>query len=134
MSNQLDKLDDLQFQVQLLNDKVYGELENTVDKLDVEVNDISKCLSNTCITAYTDGDAIATTAYVNTRLEEVLKESDLIKLYHNIFDILCERQPQKKDKYKALFKIYGEDYRSTVIVIETMNIKEEKEKLLKDLS
>lgn len=124
---------DLQFQVQLLNDIVYGKLENTVDELDKKVQDISNHIPNNVIVSYTS-EQLATESYVNERINEVFNESGLTKLYHNIFDVLCKNKPENKTKYNALLKIYGGDYRSTVIVIETMNIKEEKEKLFKDLS
>lgn len=125
---------DLQHQVQLLNDKVYGKLEYAIDELDAKVHDISNYVSNnTVIAGYTSSE-VATVSYVNERINEVLNESGLTKLYHNIFDVLCENKPKNKTKYNALLKIYGGDYRSAVIVIETMNIKEEKEKLFKDLS
>lgn len=124
---------DLQHQVELLNAKVYGQLENTVNELDAKVYDLSNCVSNNVIVGYTSSD-FATESYVNERINEVFNELGLTKLYHNIFNVLCENKPKNKTKYNALLKIYGGDYRSTVIVIETMNIKEEKEKLFKDLS
>lgn len=120
---------DLQWQVELLNEKVYGQLENTINELDTKVQNIY----NNAIVSYTS-DRFATESYVDERINEVLNESGLIKLYHNIFNVLCENKPKNKTKYNALLKIYGGDYRSAVIVIETMNIKEEKEKLFKDLS
>ena len=58
-----------------------------------------------------------------------LRSIDINFLYNNIFENLCAENPEKEEEYRALLKLYRNNYRYTVLLIENENLKVEIEKI-----
>lgn len=58
-----------------------------------------------------------------------LRSIDINFLYNNIFENLCAENPEKEEEYRALLKLYRNNYRYTVLLIENENLKVEVEKI-----
>ena len=61
--------------------------------------------------------------------ELYLRSIDINFLYNNIFENLCAENPEKEEEYRALLRLYRNNYRYTVLLIENENLKVEVEKI-----
>lgn len=61
-----------------------------------------------------DGTCFSTDDIVTTL--DMMNENFLWK---QLFNIICQRDPSKMPEYMTVFKLYKEDYKNTVITIET---------------
>lgn len=54
-------------------------------------------------------------------VDDIVTKSDLTEdfLWQALFKAICDRDPDKMPDYMTTFKLYKEDYKSTVIAIET---------------
>lgn len=91
-----------------------GELKinNNVDNLYLNNND-----NNNGLCIHYDPDQL------------YLRSIDINFLYNNIFENLCAENPEKEQEYRALLKLYRNNYRYTVLLIENENLKVEVEKI-----
>ena len=53
--------------------------------------------------------------------DDIVTRSDLTEnfLWQALFKAICDRDPDKMPDYMTTFKLYNEDYKNTVIAIET---------------
>lgn len=54
-------------------------------------------------------------------VDDIVTKSDLTEnfLWQALFKAICDRDPDKMPDYMTTFKLYNEDYKNTVIAIET---------------
>ena len=54
--------------------------------------------------------------------DDIVTKIDIIDenfLWKQLFNTICQRDPDKMPEYMTIFKLYKEDYKNTVIAIET---------------
>ena len=61
-----------------------------------------------------------TTLYSSYNKEEYLKNTEE-DAWHRLFEVHCEKRPEKADTYNTLLKLSNNDYKNTVLMIETGN-------------
>ena len=68
--------------------------------------------------------SITTFAASHYNKEEYLKNTEE-DAWHRLFEVHCEKRPEKADTYNTLLKLSNNDYKSTVLNIEVMNDEED---------